>query len=145
MEGKNFGLILKKVRQDRGLSMSDLEKAIGISSAYISRLENQNRDNISLQYFVKLCKIFKLSSTLIWELYPDCFIDENLQEICTLDEVISKSNFKFAEKDSNIDIKFSFQKIIKQLEKYILLNTRDSQIKLLIEIDELKDKILKQS
>lgn len=145
MKGKNFGLILKQVRQDRGLSMGDLNKAIGISPAYVSRLEGQDRDNVSLHYFAKLCKCLDIPLNIMLELYPECFLDNNLQGICALDELMLKSNFKFADKESNLDIKLSFQKIIKQLEKYILMNTRDTQIKLLMEIDELKDKILKQS
>ncbi|WPC42797.1 helix-turn-helix transcriptional regulator [Clostridium sp. JS66] len=140
MSGRSLGLILKEMRENQGFSMHDLSKKVNISPAYISRIETENRDNISLNYFVKLAKVLKIPLSVILEIYPDCFIDSNLEEITTLDELIIKSNFIFVGKDSNIDIKLSLQRVIHELERHITCKTRESEAKLLNEIDRLKDK-----
>lgn len=142
-QGKNFGEILKEFRESKGLSMYDLEKAVGISPAYVSRLETKNRDNISMYYFAKLAKYLKIPASVILELYPDSFIENDSKSISTLDELIIKNNFIFAERESNIDIKLSLQKVIQELEKHIVSNTRDSESKLLREIDRLKERFSK--
>lgn len=143
MSGKSFGSILKEMRENQGLSMHDLGKAVDISPAYVSRLETQNRDNISLYYFVKLARFLKIPLSVILEIYPDCFVDSKPEKIFTLDELIIHGNFIFAGKDCDIHTKLGLQRVVKELERHIISNTRDSEAKVLQEIDRLKDKIFK--
>lgn len=140
MAGKSFGSILKEMRENQGLSMHDLGKAVNISPGYVSRLETENRGNISMDYFSRLAKRLKMSASIILEIYPDCFIDDISGAIITLDELIVQGNFIFAGKDSDIHTKLALQRVIKELESHIVCKTRESEARLLNEIDILKDK-----
>ncbi|AGX43922.1 helix-turn-helix domain-containing protein [Clostridium saccharobutylicum] len=140
MSGKSFGSILKEMRENQGLSMHDLGKEVNISPGYVCRLETESRDNISMDYFSRLAKRLKMPASIILEIYPDCFVDDISGVIFTLDELIVHGNFIFAKKDSDIHIKLGLQRIVQELERHILCKTRESEARLLSEIDKFKDK-----
>lgn len=140
MAGKSFGAILKEMRENQGLSMHDLGKAVNISPGYVSRLETESRDNISMDYFAKLAKHLKMPVSVILEIYPDCFMDDISGTIVTFDELIVHANFIFAGKDGDIHTKLALQRVVKELESHIVCKTRESEARLLNEIDILKDK-----
>ncbi|UXN69928.1 helix-turn-helix domain-containing protein [Devosia neptuniae] len=49
---------LRVVRQERGLTVKNLAKEVGVSSATISRIEH-NKQDPSLDLVRKLCTLFK--------------------------------------------------------------------------------------
>lgn len=142
-EGKSLAEILRKAREAKGLSMGDIEKATGISSSYICRLEKSNRDNLSVFYFIKFARLFGWPVTILEELYPDSFIGSGLEKLSSLDEIVLKNDFIFAGVKSDIDMKIAMQKFIRQMESYIISDLRDEEIRLLKELDNLKEQILK--
>jgi transcriptional regulator with XRE-family HTH domain len=57
----SFGDALKKFREERGLSLRELDKLSGVSYAYIQRLENNDRIAPSTEKIDSLMAALKLS------------------------------------------------------------------------------------
>ena len=45
---------LKKLRKQRGISLRELEKLVGISATYLSYIEN-GKNALSMENFLKIC------------------------------------------------------------------------------------------
>ena len=58
---KTLGDFLKRKRKELGLTLDDVHKMTDISVSYMSQLENNKRLRISLRFYKKLIKIYKLS------------------------------------------------------------------------------------
>lgn len=59
MEAKKFGLYIKNIRKERGLSIRQLELYSGVSNSYLSQLENGKRGIPSPEIIRKLAKGLK--------------------------------------------------------------------------------------
>lgn len=53
-----LGTRLKKARKNANLSLTDVEKRIDVSNAYLSQLENNKRNNPSMDLLKKLAKLY---------------------------------------------------------------------------------------
>lgn len=69
-----FGHYLKKIRKDRGLSLTELSKLTGFSNPYLSQIERSNRKSIkiSIQCLIALsesldCPISDLINKIVEE------------------------------------------------------------------------------
>ncbi|MCD8238921.1 MAG: helix-turn-helix transcriptional regulator [Clostridiales bacterium] len=56
----NFGFNIKKLRESKGLSLSDVEKKLGITKGLISRYEN-NLVDPSLSVAAKFAEFYSVS------------------------------------------------------------------------------------
>ena len=56
-----FGMKLKKLREDRGMSQTELGNKIGVSGSTVSAYE-KSRKYPTLETFAKICSILKVSS-----------------------------------------------------------------------------------
>ncbi|MBP5556581.1 MAG: helix-turn-helix transcriptional regulator [Bacteroidales bacterium] len=56
---KSFGLIIKELRNNAGISQERLALESGVDRTYIGDIEKGNR-NVSLEIIEKLCRYFKI-------------------------------------------------------------------------------------
>ncbi|ERI95259.1 DNA-binding helix-turn-helix protein [Clostridiales bacterium oral taxon 876 str. F0540] len=133
----NLSKLIKALREEKDESLYDIEKATNISASYIQRLETGDRGNISLEYLTRILRHYNLPISIIVDLYPDSFTKGVSEKADTLDELIIKDKFIFAGVESNLDIKLSLQRVIKELENHIANSTSN----LLKEIDNLKEEV----
>ena len=64
---KNFGLWLKRKREERDLTVRQLAKFSGVSSGYISQVERGKRNTPTQKILLKLAKPLKISLQEIYE------------------------------------------------------------------------------
>lgn len=57
-----IGKTLRKLRNDKGLSLSELSKLSGVSKKYISEIENEIKKNIGSEIIQKLSAVFGVTS-----------------------------------------------------------------------------------
>ena len=57
-----FGKKLKELRENKGLSLSELSRRVDVSKSYISRLEAGKNDNPSADIINKMCKALGVST-----------------------------------------------------------------------------------
>ncbi len=60
MSRKRFGAVIKKLREQRGMSQRDLAECVHVSGAYIAMLETGKRKNPSLAMLKRLAKALKV-------------------------------------------------------------------------------------
>lgn len=137
-----FGEVIKAIRTMRDVSLYDVEKAIGISPAYISRLERGTRDNPSILYVAKISNYYGISIDVIKDCFPG-FSEEEKDKLVQLEEVILKQNFIFANKKSDINIKLKLIKIINLINACIISDNteKDRESEILQEVDSLRKAI----
>lgn len=65
--GKQFGLFLKKLRLDRGMSLRDVEKITKISNPYISQIERGERGIPNFSILKRLAEAYGVKVTDFFE------------------------------------------------------------------------------
>jgi len=65
--GENFGEFLKKLREDRKMSLYDVEREVKISNAYLSQVERGIRNTPSLKQLAKLAKAYGVPLSVLTE------------------------------------------------------------------------------
>lgn len=60
MEDFNFGHYLKELRTNRRLSLHDVERACGVSNAYLSQIERGDRSTPKPEILKKLAQAYKI-------------------------------------------------------------------------------------
>lgn len=99
-----FGDALKRFREDRGLSLRELDKLSGVNYAYIQRLENNEKTAPSDEKLEALYTALKLSSQrrgiltslLTMPPVPDALFEAMLQHpVATVDAFIVASRVSF--------------------------------------------------
>ena len=60
-----FGVVIRKLRDGLGMTQRDLAKIVGVSSAYITMLEQGKRKNPSLMILNRLARALEVE---LWEL-----------------------------------------------------------------------------
>lgn len=138
----SFGELIKRLRKERDVSLYDVERETGVSASYINRLERENRDNPSMEYVSRLSRYYGIPITIIQDLFPGAFRDEE-DDYGSLGELVMKNEFFFANDKATIDVKLSLQKIIKVIEDSVASkqSLRTLEANLLEEVDKLKDKV----
>ena len=106
-----FGIKLKHIREQRHKSLKDLSKALKVSTAYVSMLENGKRGRPADGLIELICSYFNLS----WE---------------------EADELKFLAKNSDINTKLNSEKL--SLNATMLTNVLKNNIKWLTE-EQLKN------
>ncbi len=63
MSRKRFGAVIKKLREQQGMSQRDLAECVNVSGAYIAMLETGKRNNPSLATLKRLAKALRVPVT----------------------------------------------------------------------------------
>ena len=86
-----YGKVLRKIRIDKGLTMAQMAKAVGITSAYLSTIERGNR-NIPKYLTQNVINHYKLSSEQVAELQKAELLSRDSIEIELEDMELSKKS-----------------------------------------------------
>ena len=71
MHNENYGTLIKNLRQQIGLTQSQVAEALGVTPGYISNVEN-NRTAMSLRILIYYAQLVGCSlDSLVGELEPD--------------------------------------------------------------------------
>lgn len=65
--GKIFGDYVKELRQDRKLTLRDVEEKVKISNAYLSQVERGERATPTLKILVKLAEVYGVPVSVLSE------------------------------------------------------------------------------
>ena len=76
----NYGKILRKIRIDKGLTMAQMAKAVGITSAYLSTIERGKR-NIPKSLTQNVINHYELSNEQVTELQKAEYLSMDSVEI----------------------------------------------------------------
>lgn len=117
-----FGNYIKYNRDIKELSLKDLSQKSKISVAYLSRLENNRKNNPSLLILKKLAEGLNISVMSLLEVYL------NLEEkkIKTLKEVLIDTSYSVGNRELNIE------------ERKLMIDVIELIINNKIKIDELE-------
>jgi transcriptional regulator with XRE-family HTH domain len=100
----SFGDALKRYREERGLSLRELDKLSGVNYAYIQRLESNDKTAPSDEKIDALCIALKLSpqrrgvlkSLLMTQPVPDALFEAMLKHpVATVDAFLIASRVSF--------------------------------------------------
>ena len=90
-----YGKTLRKIRIDKGLTMAQMAKAIGITSAYLSTIERGKR-NIPKSLTQNVINHYKLSNEQVAELQEAEYLSMDSSEIDLSDVDLDKKTLVFA-------------------------------------------------
>ncbi|EGQ3259955.1 TPA: helix-turn-helix transcriptional regulator [Staphylococcus aureus] len=63
-----IGSLLKEIRKDKGFMQKDVAESVGITRAYLNKIENQKNELYNLKLLTKLCALYNVKlSTLVIE------------------------------------------------------------------------------
>lgn len=65
--GQSFGDYLKKLREDRNLTLRDVEREAKVSNAYLSQLERGDREVPNYKVLSRLAELYGISVTKLME------------------------------------------------------------------------------
>jgi transcriptional regulator with XRE-family HTH domain len=65
--GKKFGEYLKQLRDDRNMTLRDVEEKAKISNAYLSQVENGQRSVPTMKILSRLAQVYGVPVTLLAE------------------------------------------------------------------------------
>lgn len=138
-EGLSLGEFLKKLRIDKGKTINDMQIETGISKSYLSKLENNTKDNPSLYTIGKLCKYFKVPIGVFFQnfsdykTYPEDGIEREISELLVNEEYL------FANTSTDIEFKLLFKNFITYIEKISVKDiSRAEEFKVLELLDEIR-------
>lgn len=135
-----FASYIKFLREERGMSLAEVEEKSGISASYISRIENEERKNLTLSILCRLAKIYdKPIETIIKVALCN---DAETEELEDITDILMGLKFKFADKEADEFIKLQLVTILKQMQ----LNKwgREEEKTLLEKIDALREYLVPQ-
>ncbi|MUV39042.1 Repressor LexA [Lentibacillus sp. JNUCC-1] len=94
-----IGENIKKLRQNRGMSISELAEKAGVAKSYLSSIERNLQKNPSIQFIEKISDVLNVSiNVLLKEDQSDEEIDLDADWLALVDEAmhsgVSKEEFK---------------------------------------------------
>ncbi|OOM05678.1 helix-turn-helix domain-containing protein [Clostridium saccharobutylicum] len=141
-EKVKIGDVLKKYREEKGVSLAIVEAETGVSRSYINRLERSSRSNPTLESVSRLVKYFGIPFSTIEEICG-CSIEEE-DSIQNLDYLLLNEKYLFANIIADINLKIALRNFVTELENYCTVAniTRKEESKLLDKADILRSNLL---
>ena len=138
-EGVSLGEFLKKLRIDKGKTINDLQNETGISKSYLSKLENNTKDNPSLYTMVKLGKYFNVNMGIFLKNFPECKTYPEDGMVREIGEVLVNEEYLFANTLPDIEFKLLFKNFITYIETISVKDvSRAEEFKVLELLDEIR-------
>ncbi len=143
---ESFGWFLRKIREDRGLSLQEVEKKAKVSNSYLSQVERGDRGVPSIEILTKLAKTYDMTIIeMVKAATSDDIVDSVLKNL-NLDEEFILKNYKELSKENKYLLKvflmtmFAIQKrkekmpsilefLLKKGTNYITNTDQDQKIK----------------
>lgn len=140
-EGLSLGEFLRKLRIDKGKTINSMQNETGISKSYLSKLENNTKDNPSLDILKKLSNYYNIPFQVFQNL---CGFNTGLEEgqVKDISELVINLEYLFANIQVDIEFKLLFKNFIIQIESIMVKEAgRAEEFKVLELLDELKCKL----
>lgn len=137
----SFGKLIRKLRESQNLSLDDLAETTTLSKAYLSRLENEKRNNPTIFVINKLKSALDFDIKIVEEIFGDGDDKQEDKTVQTIDTILLNNVYMFAGKVATIDVKLSLRDIMKSLERYSGKETlnREDECNLLQLADKLRE------
>ncbi|NOW87019.1 transcriptional regulator with XRE-family HTH domain [Clostridium beijerinckii] len=141
-EGLSLGEFLRKLRIDKGKTINSMQNETGISKSYLSKLENNTKDNPSLDILKKLSNYYNVPFQVFQNL---CNFNTGLEDeqVKDISELVINMEYLFANMQVDIEFKLLFKNFIILVENIISSKEagRAEEFKVLELLDELKRKL----
>lgn len=116
MSKEYLGPFIKKLREQRGVTLMEIQNKTGVSASYINRIENKSRQNPSLENISRLVKYFEIPFSTMEEFF-DCG-NAFEKEVKNLDFILLNERYLFANLEADIGLKMILRDLISELENY---------------------------
>jgi len=113
---KNFGKFLRYIREERGLSLQEVEKKAKVSNSYLSQVERGDRGVPSLKILTKLAKTYDMTLIKMVKAATSDDIVDSLLKNLNLDEEFILKNYKELSEEHKYLLKI-FVKIMTTIQK----------------------------
>ncbi|NNU78168.1 helix-turn-helix domain-containing protein [Clostridium estertheticum] len=119
---ETFGKLIKKLRNESDMSIHELSIITDLSSAYISRIETEERKNPTIYTLNRLKYAFDIDMSVIEKLfpYPEGQVKKPEKEIDSIENLLLNNTYLFAGKVAGIDVQFCLRQLIKAIEQYAI-------------------------
>jgi len=102
---KYFGVFLRNIRKDRGLSLQEVEKKAKVSNSYLSQVERGDRGVPSIEILTKLAKTYDMTIIeMVKAATSDDIVDSVLKNLNRDEEFILKT-YKVLSKENKYLLK----------------------------------------
>jgi len=116
--GKKFGEFLKKLREDRGLTLREVEKSAKISNAYLSQIERGQRGIPNIKILNRLADAYDISVIELVEAAKSELQDEEIETDATPGvKFVSRGYEKLSEENKRMLTEFLQHLINKEKQK----------------------------
>lgn len=142
----SLGEFLRKLRIDKGKTINNMQNETGISKSYLSKLENNTKDNPSLDILKKLSNYYNIPFQVFQNL---CDFNIGLEDgqVKDISELVMNLEYLFANRLVDIEFKLLFKNFIILVEN--IINSKEAgraeEFKVLELMDELRCKLDKLS
>ena len=144
MQEYNLSKVLSILKSSAEVSLSEIERATGLSKSYLSRLFRGERENPSLYTLMKICDFYySINPNLITEAL--CNKDDKEKgELDIIMQMILNQENTMTTIDADIDLKLALKELFDEIEVYC--NKEEAKgldgEKMLKIADEIKKKVL---
>ena len=137
----SLGDFLKQLRENKGVSLADVELATSLSRSYINRLEKKNRDNPTLFCLSKLSQYYGIPFSTFAEF---CECSNKDGQVQSLDFMLLNFQYLFASVEADVMFKMTLRELIKQLENYCtkLTVSRQDEANIIDTVVKLREQML---
>lgn len=137
-EGLTLGEFLRKLRIDKGKTINDMQIETGISKSYLSKLENNTKDNPSLYTITKLSEYYKIPLGVFGS-FSDCKTYPEDGMVREIEDVLVNEEYLFANMLPDIEFKLLFKNFITHIETISAKDiSRAEEFKVLELLDEIR-------
>lgn len=138
----NLGQFIKQLREEKGVSLKEIESKTGLSGSYVNRIENQSRTNPSLDSLSRLTKYFQIPFSSMGE-FCDCG-NAVEGEVQNLDFILLNERYMFANLEADFEFKMVLRDLIGELENYCTKASvsRQGEAKIIDFVVTLREKLL---
>lgn len=136
----NFSSYIRELRNNKGLSLKEVEQTTGISASYVNRLERGERLSPSINMISSLARCYGRNPTDLFQIAVESNSKEDNEEVILFETMIYKTNFLLNNMVADIDTKDSIVSIIKLVASLKWnSNTKYAEIgEILKEVDKCK-------
>lgn len=118
MQEYNIAKILSILKSSAEVSLSEIERATGLSKSYLSRLFRGERVNPSLYTLMKICDFYySINPKIIVEALCDKEHKEK-GEVDTIMKMILNQEYTMTALDADIDLKLAVKELFDEVEVY---------------------------
>ena len=141
-ENVSLGEFIRELRKSKGVSLGEMEEKTGLSRSYINRLENQSRQNPTLDSIARIVQYFGIPFSTIAEF---CNCANSIEgQVQNLDFILMNDKYLFANIEVDINFKMALSELIKELQNYCtkVSISRQDEAKILDLAVMLREKLL---